>query len=354
MYKVPFIQHTGLRAVQKNGLTLVRYTKPLSDPVLGLYRSAVFNNGRLVSFTPPKALEFEEFSSKHPIDTVRVEEFVDGTMVYAYHDGEWRVGTRSVCDAETTYRCGMAVPYFNLPPAPAPPFIRDVFLEKVGAGFFDALRQNCVYVFSFMSPLTFNVLKGDGVYLTAVYEIQDNEARLVDGGRLPPVVQYPKTYTAFTSYADLVECADEVPHTCKGFMLHAGGERTKVVGTAYTQVKNLLDNQPNVNRCLLKLLRERRECELLALYPEFGLNVVQIRAGIKSFTNGLYTNYLECFCAKARPLREYPPKYKPHMYELHKIYKEQLRPASRRVNKQEVVKYVAGLCNAQLAAALSL
>jgi hypothetical protein len=357
--QVAYMENPNLRAITREGLTLVRYVKPLADPALGMYRSVIFKDEKLISFTPPKSVDYAAFSAKYPLQDVRVEEFMDGTMVYAYFDGvDWRVGTRSVYDADTTYRCGMHVPQFNKTgeslERPRVPCVRDLFMAKVGGpSFFEALRESCVYVFSFMNPLSFNVLKGDAVYLTAVYEIQGNEARLVDGGVLPPVVLYPKKYT-FTTYETLAECADEVPYTCKGFMLHAGGERTKLVSSAFTYVKNLLDNQPNINSCLLKLMREHNETFFLEVYPEYRANAAQLHANIKAFTNALYSSYMDCFCDKAKPLREYPGAFKQHMYQLHKHYLTTLRPAKKRVNKQEVVLYVAGLHHNQLGSALSL
>jgi hypothetical protein len=348
------IQHTNLRTVKMGGFTLLRYNKPLLDPGLANYRSVIFQNDRLVSYTPPKSLDFELFKAKYPISEVRVEEFMDGTMVYAYCVGEtWRLGTRSVYDAATSYRCGTQVPRFSRTETfypPAPPLVRDVFLEKVGPAFFENLRQDCVYVFSFMSPLTFNVVKGDGVYLVATYEIKDNEPRLLEPQLLPGVLL--PTRHKFDSYEILAECADEVPYTCKGFMLHAGGERTKVMSTAFVRAKDVFDNQPNVNRCLLKLMREHRENLLLEMYPEYKPNAVQLANHVKTFTNILYGSYLECFVEKKKPLREYA--YKHHLYLLHQHYCMTLRPAKKRINKQEVVTYVAGLHLNQLSAALNL
>lgn len=349
MLVVPYLQCEGLRETTKEGLTLVRYTKPLTQP-LGLYRCALFKGEELVAFTPPKALSMEEFSNKYPIEQVRVEEFLDGTMVYAYFfEGSWRVGTRSVLDAETSYRCG------TTPVKTAPPAVRHVFLAKAGENFFEKLQPNRTYVFSLLSPWTFNVIKGDAIYLTAVYEIMAGQAvRLVpveEYGDLPNVVCIP-TRHAFSSYINVIECADEVPYKCKGFMLHAGGDRTKVLGTAFKYVAELLDNEPNINRCLLKLMREHREHLFLDVYPEYKPNARFLQVAVKAFTNSLYSSYLDCFCQKTRPLREYAQKN--HLWQLHQQYLKVLRPANKRVNKQEVVQYVAGLSSATLANALNL
>lgn len=353
MFAVPYLKTAGLRETTKDGLTLVRYETPLSDPALGLYRCALYKVEDLVAFTPPKALEFDVFTSKYPIDQVRVEEFVDGTMVYAYFfDGSWRLGTRSVLDAETFYRCGTTTVKTT------PPTVRSVFLAKAGEGFFDALSPNRTYVFSLLSPLTFNVIKGDAIYLTAVYEKKaaepHNEVRLVpveEYGALPAGVRLPARYT-YTSFENLVECADEIPYTCKGFMLHAGGERAKVLGTGYKYVAELLDNEPNINRCLLKLMREHREHVFLDVYPEFRPNARHLQVAVKAYTNALYSSYLDCFCAKTRHLREYAQKNQ--MWQLHQRYLKELRPANKRINKQEVVQHVAGMSTATLANALNL
>jgi hypothetical protein len=349
MHSVPYLENDGLRATTKDGLTLVRYQKPLVDPALSAYRSVIYKGTELVSFTPPKALPFEDFKAKYPIEQVRVEEFMDGTMVYAYFfDGSWRLGTRSVLDADTTYRCGT-----TLLKTPAPT-LRAAFLAKVGPQFFDHLSATRTYVFSLLTPLTFNVVKGDALYLTAVYEIAQDKATLLrpeEYGALPPGAQLPPRH-GFTDYATVVECADEVPWTCKGFMLHAGGERTKVLSSAFKKVAELLDNEPNINRCLLKLMREHRDHLFLDVYPEYRPNARQLQVSVKSYTNALYSAYLDCFCAKTRPLRDYAQKNQ--LWQLHQLYLTKLRPAGKRVNKQEVVQYVAGLSTPVLAGALNL
>ena len=59
------------------------------------------------------------------------------------------------------------------------------------------------------------------------------------------------------------------------------------------------------------------------------------------YINGqLQNNYYKCFILKEKPLKDYPHEFKPHMYELHKIYLDDLRERGESVNKNVVIDYV--------------
>ena len=66
-----------------------------------------------------------------------------------------------------------------------------------------------------------------------------------------------------------------------------------------------------------------------------------------TFTNNLYANYKECFIFKLKSLKEYDFQYKIHMYNLHKVFLENLRPAKSNISKKTVIDYVNNLHPAQ-------
>ena len=64
---------------------------------------------------------------------------------------------------------------------------------------------------------------------------------------------------------------------------------------------------------------------------------------IHSFTNILLIHYIDCFINKSKPLSEYPPQYKSHMYELHNLYLRELKHTNKHMNLHYVMTYVNNL-----------
>ena len=83
------------------GYDVVRYDKSFQSKdrqdTVGMFRSVVYSGGKVVSFAPPKTISYETFSSR--LDTtrpVKVEDYVEGTMINVFHNGEsWEITTRS-------------------------------------------------------------------------------------------------------------------------------------------------------------------------------------------------------------------------------------------------------------------
>ena len=69
---------------------------------IGLLRSVVFLNNRLISFSPPKSYNYYDFMNKYPIpnsaNNCIVEEFVEGTMINVFYNNiskTWEIATRN-------------------------------------------------------------------------------------------------------------------------------------------------------------------------------------------------------------------------------------------------------------------
>ena len=51
-------------------------------------------------------------------------------------------------------------------------------------------------------------------------------------------------------------------------------------------------------------------------------------------------NYVGCFVKKDKPLRDYSPQFKPHMWALHEKYMGELREAKKYVSMSVCVEHV--------------
>ena len=80
--------------------------------------------------------------------------------------------------------------------------------------------------------------------------------------------------------------------------------------------------------------------EFLKYYPESKGDMSKFRAQVHTFTNTLHQNYISCYVKKEKPLREYPAQYKTHMFKIHEIFINDLRPNKLFVTNTVVINYV--------------
>ena len=98
----------GLKVKKQGELYIIKYDKRFLHEknldTLGLFRSIITDGKKLISFSPPKSVPYQLFSSHHTPENSIIEEFVEGTMInYFYHDNKWVLATRWNIGANTRY-----------------------------------------------------------------------------------------------------------------------------------------------------------------------------------------------------------------------------------------------------------
>jgi hypothetical protein len=96
--------------------TVITYDKKnLTNDLInsyGLCRSVILNsNNDVLSFAPPKSIPTEDFIRRYPenAETIRAEEFVEGTMINVFWDqqiglsGSWEISTRNTVGATSSF-----------------------------------------------------------------------------------------------------------------------------------------------------------------------------------------------------------------------------------------------------------
>ena len=83
-------------------------------------------------------------------------------------------------------------------------------------------------------------------------------------------------------------------------------------------------------------------------YPEHSVIFNKFKLIVFEYTNNLFKYYIDCFIKKEKPLREYPFQYKNHLFKLHEIFKANLKPEGKKVDKKVVIDYINQLHPAQL------
>tara|TARA_Y100000994_G_C15692853_1_gene442242 strand:+ start:589 stop:1794 length:1206 start_codon:yes stop_codon:yes gene_type:complete len=317
---------------------IIKYNKEsLSDEnvdTVGLFRSVIYKNKKIMAIAPPKSASYNKFMTQHDINECVVEEYVEGTMVNMFYDNdseEWEIATRSTVGGKTNF----IVSSFNNHT------FRSMFLEASNnANFeYDILDKTLCYSFVLQHPKNRIVVpfSQTRIYLTACYRINDDfTVDVIDVDSIKETlcstnIQFPKKYTGIEEVYNLTELMSDSfgDYTVVGFMIHHhnSGMRCKIrnEGT-YEYVRKLRGNQPKEQYRYLELCHTGRLDVYLSYYPEDIEAFNNYRNQVNSFINTLYQNYVKCFIKKECPLVNYPYQYKTHMYELHKIYLEKIKP----------------------------
>jgi surface protein len=155
------------------------------------------------------------------------------------------------------------------------------------------------------------------------------------------LVNVPATYD-LTTYEEFAEKTKTLDYTYLGVMLTnpATGERTKIRNPNYEKVRHLKGNHPKLQYQYLCLRKAGKISQYLHYYPESNKEFAGFRDKVHEFTRKLRDNYISCYIRKERPLMEYSDEYRTHMYSLHQIYKNNLKPNGKILVFDDVVNYV--------------
>ena len=342
---------------------IVRYNKELLacdlNSSYGLLRSVIINSQRqVVSFAPPKSIPTDQFMTKYSkkSDYIIAQEFVEGTMINVFYDHTikcWKIATRNTVDADVSF-------YQSTKKEDNKTF-STMFLEACHYNNFnyDTLNPKFCYSFVLQHPNNRIVVpfKTPQLYLVEVYEIFNTETNvLIFDQNLSAVrtnglwsqtsIRFPEIYE-FTTYSELVEKfgSANTPYNVMGIVIKnmSTNERSKIRNPIYEEVRHLKGNHNKLQFQYLHLRSEGKLPEFLKFYPENKQIFSECRDKVHMFTNMLHQNYLACYVRKERPLNEFGPQFRTHMFKIHEQYINDLRPQNQFVNNTVVQKYVNNL-----------
>jgi hypothetical protein len=325
MYNIPEL---SFQSTQFGDYALVNYKKHANYD--GLYRSIIFKNKKVVCFSPPKSIPYTEFCEKHSISSVVADEFIDGTMVNVFYDGEtneWVIATRSIVGANCTF------------------YSQKTFHDMFHETNIDYVKLNKVYCYSFVlqhpdNQIVTPVEKPD-LYLIAVYHITETGITEVHSNN-HGITSFLTPYTfIFSSYEEAEQFVQSQPYTFKGLMLKTNGERSKIRNLAYENVKKLRGNSASSMYTYLSIRSTPEQLEYEKYFPTHSFPVYEKQ--LATMIVSLHALYIDCFIKKMKPLKEYNQPFKQHMYELHMDYLHRLRQEKKCVTRHEVKKYVVAL-----------
>lgn len=338
--------------------SIVRYNKEMLSTdfvnVYGLLRSVILSGPRIVSFAPSKSLSTEVFITKYieKDDSIIAEQFVEGTMINVFFDptygvnGCWQIATRNTVGAEVSfYKASNKT--FN-----------EMFMEACICNNFNVQTLNPRFCYSFVLQHPSNRIvvpfKTPQLYLVGVYEIlQSEDSIIVNEQNLSDVrvnglwnmtqIRFPERYE-FTSYSELIEkfASPNTPYDILGIVIKniKTGERTKIRNPIYEEIRHLRGNQSKLQYQYLTLRHSGRLSDFLKYYPETKNDMSKFREQVHMFTNTLHKNYISCYVKKETPLKEFSNQYRTHMFKIHQIFINDLRPKNLFVTNTVVINYV--------------
>jgi len=343
--KVKNFEHLFVLKYNKSKLT----TENINS--LGLFRSIIVNKeGHIVSFAPPKSIDFDIFSQSNKYEDCYIQHFPEGTMINVFFDKElddWQIATRSSIGAKCNFNMDSNITY------------RYMFLDAmnhIGLEFED-LDKNCCYSFVLQHPQNRIVvpISQPTLILTNKYKIDNNLifnnnsfCKTPKFSTLPMHTINNKPFKESVNYngdnwRQLSDhfFSDNLPYQLQGVMIwNNKGQRTKIRNSNYEKVKHLKGNSPKIQYHYYYLRQNGAVGDFLKYYPEYKGEFSDFRRELHKYTTQLYQNYIKCFIKKERPLVEFPYQFKTHMFKIHELYLNDLKLDGKFVNKQVVMNYV--------------
>jgi hypothetical protein len=337
---------------------IVNYDKNiLSNDLIGeygIYRSVILNqNNKIICFSPPKSISYNIFTGKYPEKHANIvaQEFIEGTMINVFWDekiglsGGWEICTKKNIGANNVF-------YQNTKT------FREMFLEAIKANNLnlDLLNKNYCFSFVLQHPDNRIVVRFEKpqLYLIACYCFfqRDNSSPIVmecDINYIKEIMQlntgikFPTTYT-WNNYKELENTfgSENTNYEIVGVMIinKQTGERTKIRNPVYEKIRNLKGNQSKLKFQFLSLRKSGKISEYLKYYPENKYHFLDFKDEIHNFTYTLFTNYISCYIKKEKPLIQFTPQFRTHMYMLHKLYITSMRDKKTHISKQTVIDYI--------------
>ena len=363
-----YINATNYSTKSNEKYRIVRYDKKMlsKDHISkhGLFRSVIINSAnRVVCFSPPKSFAADKFMEMYPLNNsesandkiIIAQDFIEGTMINVFFDpavgltGCWQIATRSTIGANVTFFKG-ATKTFN-----------DMFIEACIANnlYINTLNPHFCYSFVLQHPGNRIVVpfSKPQLYLVDVFQIvQNGDDVKVFSQNMSDVKQYgfwsltairfPETYE-FSTYSELIEkfASPNTPYNILGIVVRnkLTNERTKFRNPIYEEVRQLRGNQPKMQYQYLCLRQAGKIPEFLKFYPETKNELSGYRDQLHMFTNTLHKNYISCYIKKEKPLNEFLPQYKTHMFKIHEHYLANLREKKEGITTTYVINYVNAL-----------
>ncbi len=340
---------------------IVRYVKGQSNfgkEHVRWCRSVVINKtSRLpVSISPPKGDPI--LGSVPDTETITAEEFIDGTMVNIFQDGDGetvQMATRSrVGGGGAFYQTGRTFE----------DMCKDALQTNQGMKFEDLVQNNSAeHSASFTSIVlqhpsnrivkqihfpTFAIVHQGHVDSDGTVTIEEDPTKFQTKGESKGETIQTYSVASLRGAKSVVswvaQQAQERGFGWQGVVLKDGkGNRWRIRSQVYETVRRIRGNESTHEDRYARLRKARMVDQYLAFYPEDREQFYEIEGRFRKHTKQLAHFYGEVFRAKKMAYNDLPWPYKHHVSVLHNLYKETVRKEGKKITLEEVIVYVNGL-----------
>jgi hypothetical protein len=152
----------------------------------------------------------------------------------------------------------------------------------------------------------------------------------------------PKTNQPISEW--FLEAFGQQPYDFQGVVLKDSvGNRWRMRTEKYKMVKSLRGNHASDMERYAQLFVQNLQYTYLDYYPEDAMSFALQSACMTTITDFIYRAYMEMHIVKAKPtseiLEQIDKMYHPHLYALHGVYLNQLRPTGKKMSIDAVRNY---------------
>lgn len=314
----------------------------------GLYRSVVVDSsGNIVSFAPPKSVTSEYFEKANfDIEcnfNLFANEIVEGTMInlfYNKNNGSWEISTKSAIGGNYWY---FRTSYQNSSSHYKQMTFREMFIEGLGeksdtdlndASVVKTLNKDYIYSFVMQHPMNHIVLniQRPTLYLVTGYKVV-NKNTITSYGVDELVNELKMDMNAFGILTPKrVEIAgrslnqiNELIRSTNmnvGIMIFNGsnGQRVKLLNDAYSRLKDIRGNNPNLHYHYLSLFAAGKVDEFLSLFPSYKRLFYEFYQQSYEFIKEVHDAYVSYYVLKQGKTKRIPKPIFTHIYTIHSRY----------------------------------
>ena len=325
--------HQNITTFNNENYIVMKYDKEYIDATnwnsLGLIRSIIIKDDKLLCFSPPKSILGSFNKIKIHLDDSRhtFEEFIDGTMINIFWDNEWIISTRSIVGAnnrfftsgfhstQETFNWMFTDTLYQKETSKDINKNTETNTEKTTnksnnprytdwkqSDFYKHLQQQDKSMcFSFVMQHPNNriviPISESNIYLVAVYKIIDNAEMIVNTlcvnntvGTFPDYVKVSKKYSYNEGVSIINDINNKYGFKYKGIIIvdNEIGSRGKIINPEYNRIKQLKNNQANLKIQYYDLVKRAQINYYLKYFPEYNQYFDKYTVQYETFLDNMF------------------------------------------------------------------
>ena len=314
----------------------------------GLYRSVIVDSaGNIVSYAPPKSVTLDYFEKTNfDIEcnfNLYANEIVEGTMInlfYNKNNGSWEISTKSAIGGNYWY---FRTSYQNSSTHYKQMTFREMFMEALGeksdtnlndASVVKTLNVDYIYSFVMQHPMNHIVLniQRPTLYLVSGYRVENKTTihsysvdELVGELKLDMNsfgILTPKKVDIKGKNMGQINEMVSLANIDVGFMIFnaSNGQRVKVLNDAYSRLKDIRGNNPNLHYHYLSLFAAGKVDEFLSMFPNYKRLFYEFYQQSYDFIKEVHDAYVSYYVLKQGKTNRIPKPIFTHIYTIHSRY----------------------------------